>query len=104
MSRRCSISEPTAKRRARMLAQRGLVIIDPRRFFEISAAGLEALGPSAAPPPRWVDPMRISAAAGRDVAARSRGEQADGDAQGVRQIGRPSKWDGGSLVEERLRA
>ena len=92
----------TAKRRAQLLARHGLVFIDPRRFFELTPAGREALGKSP-PPPRWVDPIKISAAAGRDVAARSRGDRADGDAQAVTKLGRPSKWDG-ALIEERLRA
>ena len=101
LARRCAVSEPTAARRARLLVGRGLLYADMRGFFEVTAAGIEALG-DAQPPARWVDPVRISAAAGRDVAARSRGEP-DGEAQGVRQIGRPSKYDG-ALVEERIRA
>ena len=44
LSRRCSISEPTAARRARLLVGRGLLYADMRGFFEVTEAGLAALG------------------------------------------------------------
>jgi hypothetical protein len=60
----------TAKRRTRLLAERGLVIADPRKFFAVTPAGIEALGPDAQPPPRWVNVAAISAASAKDVRER----------------------------------
>jgi hypothetical protein len=60
----------TVRRRARHLAEKSLLTRDPRKFFSITQAGLAALGPSAAPPPRWIDTNRVSAAASREVLAR----------------------------------
>ena len=51
LARRCSISEPTAARRARLLAGRRLAFHDPRGFYELTSQGREALGESP-PPPR----------------------------------------------------
>lgn len=63
----CSL---TIKRRASLLAQRGLVTQDaPRAPFKITAAGREALG-DAVPAP-WVRPEVVAASLARDVAARS---------------------------------
>jgi hypothetical protein len=93
----------TAQRRARSLVGRGLVFADVRRFFEITEAGRQTLGPVAAPT-RWLRHEAISAAMSREVLARRRGEV--DDAAQVISLGRPrgGKWDGGVLREERLRA
>jgi DNA-binding MarR family transcriptional regulator len=63
----CSL---TIKRRASLLAQRGMVRQDaPRAPFMITAAGREALG-DAVPAP-WVRPEVVAASLAKDVAARS---------------------------------
>jgi hypothetical protein len=72
LSRRLEVCLLTAKRRVCLLAERGLVIPDIRKFYAITSAGIEALGPEAQPPPRWVRLELISAAAARDVAERTR--------------------------------
>jgi Mn-dependent DtxR family transcriptional regulator len=59
LARRLGVCLLTAKRRVRLLAARGLVIADARRFFSITEAGLAALGPDAQPPPRWVNVAAI---------------------------------------------
>jgi hypothetical protein len=66
LARRVEVCEFTIKRRARLLAARGLLFADSRKFFEITEAGISALGPSTAPN-RWVNVERISAAASREV-------------------------------------
>jgi hypothetical protein len=76
LSRRIGVCPLTVKRRARLLAQRGLLIADPRRFFLISAAGLAALGDATPPRQPWVKVEAISAAVARDVVARN-GHQPD---------------------------
>ena len=95
--------------RAQLLARHGLVFRDPRRFYQIATAGLEALGKSS-PPPRWIDPIKISAAAGRDVQERG-GADNVGDDRPARlraahlplsKIGRPpSAWSEKRLTSER---
>jgi len=51
------------------LSERGLVIVDPGRFFSITRQGLEALG-EVTPPPRWVRPEAVSASLAKDVVER----------------------------------
>ena len=72
LSRRIGVCLQTAKRRANLLAERGLLVADVRRFFSITPEGIEALGPKSQPPPRWVRVEAISAAAAKDVADRPR--------------------------------
>lgn len=71
LARRLEVCLLTAKRRARWMAERGLVISDVRGFYTLTPAGRAALGPDAQPPPCWLDPQRISAAAARDVVSRT---------------------------------
>ena len=72
LARRAGVCPPTVRRRAGQLAKRGLVFADPRKFYSITPVGIEALGPDAAkPPPRWLDPGRISAASAKDVTGRT---------------------------------
>ena len=67
LSRRLGTCLLTSKRRVGLLAERGLLIADVRKFYAITPAGIEALGPDAQPPPRWVNVAAISAAAAKDV-------------------------------------
>jgi Mn-dependent DtxR family transcriptional regulator len=69
LARRIDSSEPTITRRARLPGQKGLVFYDPRRFYEITKAGREALGDSTPLRP-WIDIGRISAALSPDVSGR----------------------------------
>lgn len=64
----CSL---TIKRRAGLLAERGLIRVDERRRYVVTHEGFDALG-DAAPkrPAPWFDAARISAVNSRDVAAR----------------------------------
>jgi hypothetical protein len=71
LSRRLGVCLLTAKRRGRLLAEKGLLIADARKFYSITPAGIEALGPDAQPPPRWVNVAAISAAAAKDVCERT---------------------------------
>jgi DNA-binding transcriptional ArsR family regulator len=68
LSRRLGCCLLTAKRRARLLAERGLVLLDVRKFYAITPAGIGALGDEA--PKRWVKPEAISASTAPDVASR----------------------------------
>jgi hypothetical protein len=70
LSRRVGICLLTAKRRARLLAEKGLVVADVRRFFSLTPAGREALGDEAAKVTRWVDVSRIMASTAPDVRER----------------------------------
>jgi hypothetical protein len=70
LSRRLEVCLQTAKRRVRLLAERGLVIADERRFYSLAPAGREALGAEAQRPP-WVRVEAISAATARDVVNRA---------------------------------
>ena len=65
LGRRVGCCELTVRRRAKALAAKGLVIVDPRKFYAVTPSGLAAIGEAA--PARWVDTARISAAAARDV-------------------------------------
>lgn len=119
LARRCAVSEPTVTRRARTLAARALVIIDPRKFYQITTAGIEALG-DAQPPARWLDPVRISAAASREVQARGGANNVGDDRParlraahlplkimegGKAKLGRPpSTWSEAKLTSERAKA
>ena len=71
LARRLEVCLLTAKRRVSLLAARGLVIADARRFYAITPAGIETLGPDAQPPPRWLRFEAISAATARDVRDRT---------------------------------
>ena len=70
LARRTGVCLLTAKRRARLLAARGLLFADPRRFLSITDAGLKALGPDAPKPTPWVNVAAISAATAKDVTER----------------------------------
>ena len=70
LARRVQVCLLTAKRRARLLAARGLLFIDPRRFYSLTPTGREALGSDAAKPTPWVRPEAISAASAKDVRER----------------------------------
>ena len=72
LSRRIGCCLLTARRRANLLAERGLLVADVRRFYAITEAGIAALGPKSQPPSRWVNVAAISAAAARDVRDRPR--------------------------------
>jgi DNA-binding transcriptional ArsR family regulator len=72
LSRRIGVCLLTARRRANLLAERGLVFPDVRKFYSITPEGIEALGPKSQPPPRWVNVAAISAAAAKDIAERTR--------------------------------
>jgi hypothetical protein len=63
----CSL---TIKRRAGLLAERGLVRRDDMKRFSITDAGLAALGPDAPQHQPWVDLERVRASTARDVVAR----------------------------------
>ena len=71
LARRVGTCPMTAKRRAHLLAKRGLVHLDPRKFYSISVAGRQAIGTTNAPRPApWLNPAAISAASARDVLRR----------------------------------
>jgi hypothetical protein len=71
LARRLQVCLLTAKRRLGLLTERGLVFADARRFYTLTDAGREALGPGAQPPPRWVNVAAISAATAPDVRERT---------------------------------
>jgi hypothetical protein len=68
LSRRAGVALLTARRRLGLLAGRGLVFADPRRFYLLTDAGRSALGDEA--PRRWVNVAAISASAAKDVRER----------------------------------
>jgi hypothetical protein len=70
LGRRIGTCEMTAKRRARLLAARGLLFAEDRRFYSLTDAGREALGPDAPKPTPWVRVEAISAASSKDVQER----------------------------------
>ena len=71
LARRLETCLLTAKRRVRLLAEKGLVIADARKFYAITELGIETFGPDAQPSPRWVNVAAISAAAAKDVRDRT---------------------------------
>ena len=71
LARRVGTCPMTAKRRAHLLAKRGLVHLDPRKFYAISDAGRQAIGTTNPPRPApWLNPAAISAASAKDVRQR----------------------------------
>jgi hypothetical protein len=60
----------TIKRRARLLAARGLVHPDPRRFFSLTDAGRQALGADMPPRQPWLRRDAVAASLAKDVVAR----------------------------------
>ena len=70
LARRLEVCPMTIRRRANLLAERGLVIADPRGFFSVTLAGREAIGAEALQP-AWLKPEAISVAAARDVRERT---------------------------------
>jgi Mn-dependent DtxR family transcriptional regulator len=71
LSRRIGVCLLTAKRRASLLAERGLVTADVRRFFSITPAGAAALGPDAPQRQPWLRVEAVAASMARDVTART---------------------------------
>lgn len=69
LGRRIGVCELTIRRRAKLLAERELIVRDIRRFYSITMKGLEAIGESARPKP-WVRPEIVSAALSREVQER----------------------------------
>jgi hypothetical protein len=72
LARRIGCCLLTAKRRARLLTHRGLVLSDPRGFYAVTDAGRQALGEEAKRPlpPRWVKPEAVAASTAKDVVDR----------------------------------
>jgi hypothetical protein len=115
LSRRIGTCEMTAKRRAQLLARHGLVFADMRGFFEVTEAGLAALG-DAQPPKPWLRIEAVSAAMSREVVERS-GSVDDRPARlraahlplsvlegGKTKMGAPSAWSEKRLTSERAKA
>ena len=77
LSRRVGICPMTIKRRTRLLAERGLIHLDLRRFFSITNEGRRAIGTTNAPRPApWHRREAVAASLARDVVARN-GHQPD---------------------------
>jgi DNA-binding Lrp family transcriptional regulator len=74
LARRVGCCPLTIKRRVRVLVERGLVFPDVRKYYAITDAGRQALGDDMPQHQPWIDPSVISAAAAKDVLARSPGD------------------------------
>ncbi len=118
LGRRVGCCELTIRRRAKMLEAKGLLIRDPRRFYQIATAGIAMVGDIPKP---WIRPEAVSAAMSREVVERE-GKTAIDDRTswdksahakgkllmlegGKAKMGRPpSAWNEKRLTSERAKA